>query len=64
MVYLKKEVKPLKFRRKTNRIKNYDYSQNGVYLITICTQNKEKIFGDIDFSEHAKINLNETGKIL
>ena len=45
-------------------MKDYDYSQNGVYLITICTQNKEKIFGDIDFSEHAKINLNETGKIL
>ena len=45
-------------------MKDYDYSQSGVYLITICTQNKEKIFGDIDFSEHAKINLNETGKIL
>ena len=54
----------MKFRRKTNRMKDYDYSQNGVYLITICTQNKEKIFGDIDFSEHAKTNLNETGKIL
>ena len=54
----------MKFRRKTNRIKDYDYSKNGVYLITICTQNKEKIFGDIDFSEHAKVNLNETGKIL
>ena len=54
----------MKFRRKTNRLKDYDYSQNGVYLITICTYNKEKIFGDIDFSEHAKVNLNQTGKIL
>ena len=54
----------MKFRRKTNRLKGYDYSQNGVYLITICTYNKEKIFGDIDFSEHAKVNLNQTGKIL
>ena len=57
-------MKTLKFRRKTNRLKGYDYSQNGVYLITICTYNKEKIFGDIDFSEHAKVNLNQTGKIL
>ena len=57
-------MKTLKFRRKTNRLKDYDYSQNGVYLITICTYNKEKIFGDIDFSEHAKVNLNQTGKIL
>ena len=54
----------MKFRRKTNRLKNYDYSQDGVYLITICTQNKEKIFGDIDFSEHAQVILNDTGKIL
>ena len=57
-------MKALKFRRKTNRLRDYDYSQNGVYLITICTKDKEKLFGDIDFSEHAKVKLNYTGKIL
>ena len=29
--------------RKQNRLQNYDYSEAGVYFITICTKNKEKI---------------------
>ncbi len=33
--------------RKPNRLKNYDYSSNGVYFITICTKNKEPLFGRI-----------------
>ena len=28
-------------KRKPNRLKNYDYSQNGAYFITICTLNKK-----------------------
>ena len=34
-------------RRKTIRLKDYDYSQTGYYFVTICTQNREKIFGQI-----------------
>lgn len=30
-------------QRKSVRLKDYDYSQNGYYFITICTQNKENI---------------------
>ncbi len=30
--------------RKPTRLKNYDYSSNGVYFVTICTQNKKRIF--------------------
>lgn len=33
--------------RKSIRLKNYDYSQDGYYFLTICTQNRECIFGDI-----------------
>jgi len=33
--------------RKPNRLKNYDYSSNGMYFITICTKNKEHILCDI-----------------
>jgi len=33
--------------RKQIRLKNYDYSQSGLYFITICTQNRECLFGDI-----------------
>ena len=33
--------------RKSNRIGNYDYSQNGAYFVTICTQNRMRILSDI-----------------
>ena len=35
-------------KRKPNRIENYDYSQPNVYLITICTRNRERLFGTVD----------------
>ena len=34
-------------QRKRTRLGNYDYSQNGAYFITICTQNREKILSQI-----------------
>ncbi len=34
-------------KRKTIRLHNYDYSQNGVYFVTICTQNRECLLGKI-----------------
>ena len=33
--------------RKLNRLKNYDYSQNGAYLVTICTQDRKPILSTI-----------------
>ena len=33
--------------RKSIRLKNFDYSSNGYYFVTICTQNREKLFGEI-----------------
>jgi REP element-mobilizing transposase RayT len=33
--------------RKQNRLCDYDYSQNGAYFVTICTQNRRKILSDI-----------------
>ena len=30
--------------RKPMRLKDYDYSQNGAYFITICTYNRQKLF--------------------
>lgn len=42
------EKKVTKFpNRKSIRLKNYDYSSNGYYFVTICTQNREKLFGEI-----------------
>ncbi len=34
-------------KRKPTRLKNYDYSQNGAYFITICTHNKKCILSNI-----------------
>lgn len=33
--------------RKQTRLKDYDYSQNGYYFITICTHNRQNLFGEI-----------------
>jgi len=34
--------------RKTNRLKDFDYSQNGFYFVTICTKNRKQYFGKIN----------------
>lgn len=51
-------------KRKQIRLKGYDYSQSGAYFITICTYNREPIFGFVDngtmkYSEFGKIAFNE-----
>ena len=33
--------------RRSIRLKGYDYSQKGLYFVTICTQNKKCLFGKI-----------------
>ncbi len=45
-------------RRRSIRLKDYDYSQAGAYFVTICTQNKECVFGDVVGGE---MRLNDAG---
>jgi hypothetical protein len=33
--------------RRSIRLKGYDYSQAGLYFVTICVQDKECLFGEI-----------------
>lgn len=33
--------------RKSIRLKGYDYSQTGLYFITICCQDRAHLFGEI-----------------
>jgi REP element-mobilizing transposase RayT len=33
--------------RRSIRLKGYDYSQAGLYFVTICVQNRECLFGDV-----------------
>lgn len=46
--------------RKRNTMQGFDYSNDAVYFITICTKNKIHHFGKI---QQGKIFLNEFGKI-
>ena len=50
-----------KHRRRSIRLKDYDYSQSGAYFITICTHNKEILFGEILDGE---MQLNEWGNVV
>jgi len=47
--------------RKPNRLKGYDYSQDGVYFITVCIQNHIEWFGNI---KNEKMVLNKCGGIV
>jgi len=47
--------------RKTTRLHGYNYSSPGIYFITICTQNRECIFGEII---NNTMQLNQYGKIV
>jgi len=46
--------------RRSIRLKGYDYSQAGFYFITICTQNRLCLFGEI---KNGEMVLNEYGRI-
>jgi len=48
------------YHRKNNRYKDYDYSSDGFYFVTVCTQNHKHLFGDI---ENNRMVLNRYGKI-
>ncbi len=52
------EIKP---RRKSIRLKEYDYSQAGGYFVTICTKNRICFFGKV---EDKKMVLNDSGKMI
>lgn len=36
-----------RYQRRPNRIENYDYSLNGAYFVTVCTQDRKRILSDI-----------------
>ncbi len=42
---------PQKHHRRSIRLKGYDYSKEGVYLITVCVKNRACLFGKITGGE-------------
>ena len=56
-------------QRKSIRLKNYNYSADGFYFVTICTQNRRCLFGDIVGADprvgpYMYMNLNEIGQMV
>jgi REP element-mobilizing transposase RayT len=56
-----KESQSSVYRRRSIRLKEYNYSGAGYYYITICTKDKIKLFGEI---KNGEMILNESGKIV
>lgn len=48
-------------RRRSLRLKGYDYSMAGAYFVTICTQDRACLFGDV---EAGAMHLNEAGEMV
>ncbi|MDO9081526.1 MAG: transposase [Desulfuromonadales bacterium] len=46
--------------RRSIRLQRYDYSSAGAYFVTICTQNRECLFGEM---EDGAMRLNDAGKV-
>ena len=47
--------------RRSIRLKGYDYASEGLYFVTICTQNRECLFGEIINNEMV---LNDAGRMV
>ncbi|GAB4364788.1 MAG: transposase [Elainellaceae cyanobacterium] len=47
---------PAKHHRQSIRLKGYDYSSSGVYFITLCTHQRQCLFGEIVAGE-TQLNL-------
>ena len=47
--------------RRSLRLQEYDYNQPGAYFITICTENRECLFGEIVDGE---MKINEIGDLV
>jgi putative transposase len=47
--------------RRSIHLKGYDYSQSGAYFVTICTQDRACLFGEIEKSE---MQLNDASRMI
>lgn len=52
---------PFKHHRRSIRLKDYDYTQPGGYFVTICTQNRAYLFGELS---NCEMRLNKAGQMV
>ncbi len=58
---MKCEYNPEIHHRRSIRLRGYDYSSSGAYFVTICTKQRECLFGEI---VDATMRSSEAGKII
>jgi putative transposase len=56
----KSSYDPRIHHRRSIRLKNYDYSKAGLYFVTLCCQDRARLFGHV---EDGCMILNEAGKV-
>ena len=49
------------YHRRSIRLRSYDYSQPGAYFVTVCTRNRQCLFGDVIDGE---MRPNQFGRIV
>lgn len=49
------------YNRHSIRLKDFDYSQSGLYFVTICVQNRQHLFGEI---HNGTVVLNDIGRMI
>ena len=54
-------INPARHRRRSIRLRGYDYSQIGAYFVTICAHNWVCLFGDI---EDGEMRLSDAGRVV
>ena len=52
---------PERHHRRSIRLKGYDYHQAGAYFVTVCTQDRSFLFGEM---VHGEMRLNDAGKMV
>ncbi len=52
---------PERRHRRSIRLKGYDYHQAGAYFVTVCTQDRACLFGEVIGGE---MRLNEAGQMV
>jgi REP element-mobilizing transposase RayT len=52
---------PNKHHRRSIRLPGYDYAAAGAYFVTVCTQNRQPLFGEV---QNGEMCLSEAGHIV
>ncbi len=51
-------------KRKSPRLKTFDYNAGGVFCVTVCTAGKQKLFGAVVDGEEARVQLSPLGQVV